>query len=104
VLLLFSLFCHRCRLAPPLTAATIELPPAKTTAPSCSPRSCAPPGPTAPVHLCPNHPHGRFLSHRRWSSAIEPPHVASPLHHLLAPPSCFTALTVSSCCLSWIQF
>jgi hypothetical protein len=103
-LFFFSLFCRRRHLALPLTAVTVELLLAKTTTPSRLPRSCAPPGPTAPVHLYPNHPHDHFLSHRRWPSVTEPPHVASPLHRLPAPPSFFTALTVSSCCLSCIQF
>jgi hypothetical protein len=47
--LFFSLFYRR-RSAPPLTVAAIELPPAKTTAPSSSPRSCAPPRPHTPTN------------------------------------------------------
>jgi hypothetical protein len=99
-----SLFCRRRRLAPPLAAAAVEPPPATQTTPPHSPHSRASHGPSELAFFHPNRPHHRFLSQLRRLSATEAPHVASPLHRLPVPPSCFTTLTMSSCCLSCIQF
>jgi hypothetical protein len=91
-------------LAPPLAAAVVKPPPATQTISSCSPRPCAPLGPTALAIFLPKSPHHRFLLQHRRLSITEPPHMASPLHRLLAPPSGFVVITVSSCCLSCFQF
>jgi hypothetical protein len=74
------------------------------TASSRSPRPRASLGPPELALFLSKSPHHRFLLQRRRLSITEPPPMASPLHRLPAPPSCFAAITVSSCCLSCFQF
>jgi hypothetical protein len=74
------------------------------TAPSRSPRPRASSGPPKLAFFPPKSPHHRFLLQHRRLSITEPPHVASPLHRLPAPPCDFAATAVSSCYSSCLCF
>jgi hypothetical protein len=100
----FSVFGRRHRLAPPLTAAAVELPPVTQTASTHSAHPRASLGPPEPAQFRQNRPHHRFRSQLRRLSVTDPPPVASHLHRRSELPVCSTAIAVSCWCFPFPLF